>query len=392
MNYCNNTNNSYCCHCNRCINRCICAVGPTGATGATGPIGITGNTGATGATGSTGATGPGAGATGATGPTGPTGATGATGQGLEPGTLLFNVIGTTGSAVMSYEDNLIFQSNTLDITVTPGSAVVTIESDGTVGPTGPQGETGATGPTGPQGENGAEGATGATGNDGLSAYQVALSQGFIGTEDEWLASLVGPTGPQGNTGPQGETGASGPLASAFPFSLSQYGISFNTTPTGEPQNLNFPGFGYGYASSYQVQPGEWDTGILTFNEMDYSPASFIMPYTGVLESIYLVYSSGSMGFSEDISIYPFACIAICEPTNLNLVFTILPETKTYTQPYQGEPGVPIPKHTLRWGELTGLSTVIPQGYLVTIVCGVEAPGATEPFSGYLSVNGGMYIS
>ena len=33
--------------------------------------------------------------------------------------------------------------------------------------------------------------------DGLSAYEVALQNGFIGTEEEWLQSLKGEQGPQG---------------------------------------------------------------------------------------------------------------------------------------------------------------------------------------------------
>jgi hypothetical protein len=32
------------------------------------------------------------------------------------------------------------------------------------------------------------------GRDGLSAYQIAISNGFIGTEQEWLDSLKGATG------------------------------------------------------------------------------------------------------------------------------------------------------------------------------------------------------
>lgn len=35
---------------------------------------------------------------------------------------------------------------------------------------------------------------GPMGPDGPSAYEVAVSQGFAGTEAEWLASLVGPAG------------------------------------------------------------------------------------------------------------------------------------------------------------------------------------------------------
>lgn len=43
---------------------------------------------------------------------------------------------------------------------------------------------------------------GAGGGDGKSAYEVAVENGFKGTEEEWLASLVGP---QGESGKDGET-------------------------------------------------------------------------------------------------------------------------------------------------------------------------------------------
>ena len=55
--------------------------------------------------------------------------------------------------------------------------------------------------------------------NGKSAYELAVKNGFEGTEAEWLASLkgkdgaAGPQGPQGATGPEGpkgDTGATGP--------------------------------------------------------------------------------------------------------------------------------------------------------------------------------------
>lgn len=52
---------------------------------------------------------------------------------------------------------------------------------------------------GPQGVSGADGADGA---NGLSAYEVALANGFVGTEQDWLDSLVGPQGPAGTGGTQ----------------------------------------------------------------------------------------------------------------------------------------------------------------------------------------------
>ena len=63
---------------------------------------------------------------------------------------------------------------------------------------------------------------GEIGPEGKSAYQVAVANGFTGTEEEWLQSLkgeqgpqgpqgpAGPQGPQGEPGPQGERGPAGP--------------------------------------------------------------------------------------------------------------------------------------------------------------------------------------
>ena len=54
------------------------------------------------------------------------------------------------------------------------------------------------------------GPPGEKGDPGDSAYQIALSTGFEGTEEEWIASLKGPKGDPGETGPQGEQGIQGP--------------------------------------------------------------------------------------------------------------------------------------------------------------------------------------
>jgi hypothetical protein len=54
-----------------------------------------------------------------------------------------------------------------------------------------------------------DGADGADGADGLSAYQIAVAEGFVGDETAWLASLVGPAGPPGADGADGDDGATG---------------------------------------------------------------------------------------------------------------------------------------------------------------------------------------
>lgn len=56
------------------------------------------------------------------------------------------------------------------------------------------------GPPGSPGVPGAPGTPGTDGENGDSAYQVAVDNGFIGTEEEWLTSLVGPAGPSGVDG------------------------------------------------------------------------------------------------------------------------------------------------------------------------------------------------
>jgi hypothetical protein len=50
---------------------------------------------------------------------------------------------------------------------------------------------------------------GPPGNNGLSAYQIAVRDGFSGSETQWLASLHGATGNTGNTGPAIELQVSG---------------------------------------------------------------------------------------------------------------------------------------------------------------------------------------
>lgn len=80
----------------------------------------------------------------------------------------------------------------------------------TTGPQGPIGPQGPQGVAGNDGTNGTNGTDGANGVDGRSAYQVAVDNGFVGTESAWLASLVGPAGAAGATGATGATGAQGP--------------------------------------------------------------------------------------------------------------------------------------------------------------------------------------
>lgn len=59
---------------------------------------------------------------------------------------------------------------------------------------------------------------------GYSAYDIAVQNGFVGTEAEWLASLIGPQGLQGERGLTGETGPAGPQG--------ERGLTGETGPAG----------------------------------------------------------------------------------------------------------------------------------------------------------------
>lgn len=140
------------------------------------------------------------------GPAGPTGATGPTGA-IDPTTTLINVTASNGSVPLTLGEGLVFESTTLDIAVSSGSAVVTIEGYSITGPTGPQGPQG---PAGPAGADGADGATGPQGPQGP-------------------AGPAGADGADGATGPQGPQGPAGP---AGPAAFSAYGGIYNNTPDG----------------------------------------------------------------------------------------------------------------------------------------------------------------
>ena len=158
--------------------------GETGATGAQGEVGPQGETGATGAQGSQGIQGE-------VGPQGETGATGA--QGIQ------GEIGPQGETGATGAQGEVGPQGETGATGAQGS-------QGIQGEVGPQGETGATGAQGETGATGAQGSPGINGENGqdgingLSAYEIWISLGNTGTEQEFIDSLVGPAGSGGNSG------------------------------------------------------------------------------------------------------------------------------------------------------------------------------------------------
>ena len=153
---------------------CLARRGPQGEQGIQGVQGIQGEQGEKGDTGEQGIQGV-QGLQGIQGEIGAAGATGQTGNGIVSVTL------TSSNGLEDTYTVLFTDGTSTTFTLMNGE-------DGDKGDKGDKGDTGATGATG---------AAGATGETGKSAYQIAVDNGFDGTVDEWLLSLVGEKGDVG---------------------------------------------------------------------------------------------------------------------------------------------------------------------------------------------------
>ena len=98
---------------------------------------------------------------------------------------------------------------------------------------------------------------------GLSAYEIWLSEGNSGSEQDFLASLQGGPGPSGPTGPAGQMGAQGPQG-----------------PTGEPG----PSGGY-----YHHVQGEVSNVWSVQHNLGYNPAVTVHDSAGTVWGADIVY-------------------------------------------------------------------------------------------------------
>ena len=78
---------------------------------------------------------------------------------------------------------------------------------------------------GDKGDTGDTGATGAAGSDGKSAYELAVENGYQGTLTEWLASLVGEAGAAGTDGTDGKSAYELAVENGFEGSLEEWLVS-----------------------------------------------------------------------------------------------------------------------------------------------------------------------
>ena len=199
--------------------------GPAGPQGATGPKGDKGDTGDLGPQGETGPQGLQGiqGIQGETGPAGPQGATGGDGpQGIAGND------GADGNGIVSATNN---GDGTFTLLFDNGTTFTTDDL------TGPQGPAGATGSAGAQGIAGNDGA------DGDSAYDIWLSLGNTGTQQDFIDSLTGPQGPTGSAGnsitPVYNNRFTSSGSYTIPNGVNRIFLEFTGTMGGEGADLNW---------------------------------------------------------------------------------------------------------------------------------------------------------
>lgn len=216
---------------------------------------------------------------------------------------------------------------------------------------------------------------------------------------------IGPTGPQGiagpigPTGPTGATGATGPAGSGtgansfvIPYSIAEYSGSLylSTTAQGDPNTLGFSGYGGSSSSSIYLQSNDWQNKKITLNNENnyYYGCAFIMPNTATLKKIHaLVATADETTIEAGVTLRPFVAIAVCN--NDDLIYDILPETITYTEPLVG--GTTIPRLSVRSGNNSNLDVSIAEGDLVAIIIGMTSEGSNQEQSLRLALSGSLYF-
>jgi hypothetical protein len=238
----------------------------------TGPQGAQGIQGEQGPIGPTGATGP----QGIQGPPGNDGVDGLNGQ--DGVGITSTVDNNDGTFTLNYSDGSSF--TTADLTGPQGAQGEqgSIGPTGLTGPQGIQGPAGATGPqgptgaTGPAGATGANGLNGADGQDGLSAYEIWLNLGNMGSEADFIASLTGPTGVDGANGQDGNDGKN---------------TLINTTT--EPAGANCANGGL----KIEVGLDENENGVLEISEINNSMTKYVCNLSGNSQSLFSIDTGGT---------------------------------------------------------------------------------------------------
>lgn len=134
------------------------------------------------------------------------------------------------------------------------------------------------GADGADGAPGSDGTNGTNGTDGKSAYEIAVENGFVGSEAQWLESLKGEDGAQGEQGLRGEPGLPGADGSDATITVRKDGTPVVTNA----DSINFTGTGVTVTNVSGVPTVHIDAG--SGGGTDNST-----------EWVYMQYSSGAQG-------------------------------------------------------------------------------------------------
>ena len=134
---------------------------------------------------------------------------------------------------------------------------------------------------------------------GYSAYEIALQNGYVGTEAEWVASLKGKDGKDGKTGSQGPMGPRGPEGPRGTFE--------ELTPEQKESLRGYPGEQGPAGADYVITNADYDeiavraaerlqydNNFIDWNELEGRLQDFEMGYDSGMDS---GGSSGSVGGS-----------------------------------------------------------------------------------------------
>lgn len=167
---------------------------------------------------------------------------------------------------------------------------------------------GADGKDGKDGKDGIDGNAGTDGNNGKSAYEIAVENGFKGTEKEWLESLKGSQGEPGKAGDKGDTGSKGDqgasvvsvkqitdkwgICSYFEFTLSD-GSTIDTSAT--------PMITVDRDKDYPVNDEEEKQLLIGYGAL--ANKIIIRPITGIDAYEATIYIDEPEGFMDRVYIY-----------------------------------------------------------------------------------------
>ena len=123
-----------------------------------------------------------------------------------------------------------------------------------------KGADGKNGTNGKPGKDGSDGAPGKDGKNGLSAYEIAVKNGYNSSEVNWLASLKGTDGKNGKDGKDGSNGVDGSPGKSATFQIGKVVFSneneFKVENVGTPTDVVLDIVMPSYSSIKQGAPGK----------------------------------------------------------------------------------------------------------------------------------------